>query len=74
MDTVAMIDRQEEIVKVSERCPMPVPGGVQCHRPATVVPQAWEMPPYGVPGKAVCAGCYQEMRSRALGAFEARRN
>jgi hypothetical protein len=50
-----------------ERCPMLVQGGVQCTHKATVVPQAWEVPSYCVPGKAICGCCYEALKAKALG-------
>lgn len=58
---------EDETVSSNERCPMLVAGGIQCNGAATVVPQSWELPPYGVPGQAVCSKCYQQLRGQALG-------
>jgi hypothetical protein len=54
-----------------ERCPMLVPGGIQCNHPATVVPQSWEVPPYCVPGRPICEECYRELRVKAFGSWAA---
>jgi hypothetical protein len=58
---------EDESVSSIETCPMLVAGGVRCNRAATVVPQSWELPPYGVPGQPVCNKCYQQLRAQALG-------
>jgi hypothetical protein len=57
-----MLVCDEKAAVIKDRCPLLVPGGVQCNHRATVVPQEWELPPYCVPGQAVCACCYQEIK------------
>ena len=58
---------EENAQNTKQRCPMLVRGGVQCTHKATVVPQSWEVPSYCVPGKAVCACCYDALKAKALG-------
>ena len=48
-----------------EQCPMLAPGGVRCRHRATVVPQAWEVPSFCVPGKQICACCYESLREQS---------
>lgn len=58
---------EENAKNTVDRCPMLVPGGVQCTHKATVVPRPWEVPPYCVPGKAICSCCYGALKAKALG-------
>jgi hypothetical protein len=64
---VVSICQQEAPGSIEDQCPMLVPGGVRCSHKATVIPESWALPPFCVPGRALCAHCYEELRSKALG-------
>jgi hypothetical protein len=55
----------EKASSPKHRCPLLAPGGTQCSHRATVIPKEWELPPYCVPGQAVCACCYEALKKHA---------
>ncbi len=56
---------EENASWTTHRCPLLTTGGIQCAHQATIVPQHWELPPYGIPGQAVCFCCYLKLKQHS---------